>query len=301
MSQEITERIFAVTEPARLRVENIRGSVEVKGGATHEMHIQATKHLDSGDSEHTEIVIEQSSDGSVMVKTRFDNISSWFAGQKPCKVDYQIQLPSHCAVDIQGVSCNQSIGGVEGKVRMNSVSGLMKLSDLNGDLDIKTVSGDITAERIHGKLGFDSVSGDVNLQTCNFEEISGKTVSGDVILQTPLARGPYDFKSVSGNVKLRLPKAQGVTLELMSVSGDIKKNVKTTRSNNRPGSKRYEFWGGGVEIRLKSVSGDLEVEAEGDQTPTHVEQDLPARSRLEILEAIENGSLSVEEGIRRLS
>ena len=65
MEQEKIEREFKVSDPAKLKVTNVRGSVHIEPGDMGTIHINAVKHLNSGDAEGTSVEIFQDEDGLV--------------------------------------------------------------------------------------------------------------------------------------------------------------------------------------------------------------------------------------------
>src|SRR4030067_3232426 len=89
------------------------------------------------------------------------------------------------------------------------------------------------------------------------------TVSGDLILQIPLSGGPYQFSSVSGNVRLLVPADTRCNAEISSVSGNIRSSLPATTTRMGHGLKVTQIQGGGTAVRLKSVSGGLSIETEG--------------------------------------
>ena len=97
----------------------------------------------------------------------------------------------------------------------------------------------------------------------NFPTADATTVSGDLVLQTPLSEGPYYFSSVSGNVHMLVPADTRCNAELNSVSGSIRSSLPASSTRMGPGSKVTLIQGGGASVRLKSVSGGLSIEAEG--------------------------------------
>jgi hypothetical protein len=260
MLQETIEREFSVVAPVRLRVKNIRGSVDVRPGDDGVATITAVKHLDTGDPDGTEIDIRQEEDGSLMVKTIF-NKGFWqlFGRREPCKVDYVVRVPRTCFLKVGGVSSKTLVQGLEGEFYVNTVSGRVALSDLSGKIKVTSVSGKIVGERLDGPTDFESVSGKVHLIESNLPFATGSSVSGDLLLQTPLGEGPYGFKTVSGDVKLLLPPETGCTIGFSSMSGRLKTSLPTTRSQRWQHKRYTELQGGGPPIRFSSVSGNFSV------------------------------------------
>ncbi len=295
MSQEPLENVYAVPSPARLKLLNIRGSVQIRTGKDGEISIQAVKRSDSGDASNTEIIMEQSPDGTVRVETRFYHPFIPFFTSGPCKVDYTVQVPRNCDLQINGVSNSFEAEGLVGDFHITTVSGGIRLKEMYGSMKINSVSGSISGESLSGNMSFDTVSGGVRITEANFPQISGSTVSGSVSIQTPLSDGPYRFTSVSGDVHLVVPEGTSCTMSVSGMSG----RLKTTLPVSRRSKDWAETAGGGPSVSLSAVSGSLWVDTQAGVQETPPPQPEKAETR-EILERIERGEISVDEGIALL-
>ena len=301
MSENI-EKTFSVASPARLSVSNIRGSVEIHPGEGGVIQVTAIKQPHTGDEKRTGIEINQEADGTVKAATRFpDGGWNWLFGSQPCEVDYVVRAPRQCSLKLNGVSNTVLAEGFEGAVSVNSVSGEITLHDLTGSLRIHTVSGEADGERIAGSLSLDTVSGDVALKESALSSIKANTVSGDMRIRTSLTEGPYDFKSVSGQVRLSVPPDTHCTGELHSVSGDLVSAFPITGTSRQHGSQMVNVQGGGVKISLNSVSGDLSLDCDGE-IPTAPEplKTVSSEERRAVLERVERGELTVDEALAQL-
>jgi len=278
MPNEILEKTFTVPAPARFELNNIRGSVDIRPGADGVITIRAEKLVNTGNAKQTEIEMLQEADGSVKVKTRFPDFwLDWLFGSKPCKVNYTVTAPRACAIQVNGVSSDMFVEGFEGdasfktvsgemtaralngSLRFDSVSGDMQLSDLTGELRLNTVSGGIKAAGLSGALNLDTVSGDIGLEKSSLPSVKATTVSGKVELETSLGDGPYKFNSVSGKLIMKLPADAHCTAKLHSVSGGLFVKLPTISSSQHNGTRSAEIQGGGVNIYLNSVSGNMEI------------------------------------------
>jgi hypothetical protein len=300
---EIIEKTFDVSAPAHLIVKNIRGSVEIRPGEEGVILVTAVKKAHTGDEKRTEIEITQEADGSVSAATRFpDGGWNWMFGSQPCEVDYVVKTPTKCSLKVNGVSNSVLVEGIEGETSLNSVSGEIRLRDQKGPIRIHTVSGDVDGERLIGLLEVDTVSGDVTLKESKLSSIRSNSVSGDIHTVTPLAEGPYGFKSVSGDVRLVVPPETRCTCELHSVSGDLVSAFPNTGFSRNHGTQSIIIQGGGVRISLHSVSGDLSLDCSGELPPAKepIKTDLSAERRA-VLERVERGELTVEEALGQLN
>lgn len=327
MSTETFEHTFEVQAPARLKVSNIRGHIDVQPGEDGIIQITVVKHKSSGINGQTQLIIEQESDGLVVAEAKPGNsITNWFGLNKPSQVDFTIQVPQTCSVKLNCVSSSAAIHGLEGDIDANCVSGSLELSNLNGKFHLSSVSGKISAEKLEGPLEMNNVSGKVKITKSQIPKMIGKTVSGSAIIETPLTEGPYEFKSVSGNMSVITPEDTGCTVRIKSVSGTAKVNLPVTSRSGVRNKQVIEVAGGGPEVTIKSVSGVLKVgspnyaEAETGSvqagaefhTPVKevivpedidppVETSPPPKSQMQILQEIENGEISVDEALEQMN
>jgi uncharacterized protein (UPF0548 family) len=255
MTTETITREFDVAGRASLTLKNIRGSVEVRAGDERVVTVTAVKHLRSGDAKRTEIEIHQEEDGSVIAETLCEK-NVW-SRQQPCRVDYSVHVPRTCSLSVHCVSSSTAVQGLEGRFALKSISGVIALQELGGRIRATSVSGDIVGKRLRGPLRLKSVSGQVLLIDSDVTACTGSSVSGDLVLQTPLGEGPYGFETVSGNVCLFLPPESRCTVEAASVSGRFRSALPVTRSRRRRGRVHADLQGGGPKVRFKTISGNL--------------------------------------------
>lgn len=306
MTQETTERTFTVSSPARLTVSNVRGAVRITPGEPGRISVTAVKHTQTGNAERTRLELEQAEDGQVTIAVRFDS-GAWFFfwDHQPCRVDFIIHMPpTACVVTANGVSNSLDLSGLQGEFDLRTVSGEVLLQDVAGELKLHSVSGEVRGAGIVllAPLEVETVSGAVRLRQSQIPAAHGSTVSGDVMLETTLGAGPYDFSSVSGDVGLLVPPATACEVELNTLSGDLATDLAVTSRSRSMGHQQLEINGGGGEIHVRSVSGGLTVMSmlEEDTPPVESNSSSPA-SRQAILERVERGELSVEDALQQLA
>jgi hypothetical protein len=313
MAQEVIENTFTVPSPARFSLGNIRGSVEITAGEAGSITVKALKRGDTGDAKNTEVLISQAEDGSVSVETRYPSgIGGFLFAQHPCKVDYTVQVPPACDLKVSGVSNSAAIRGVSGDVKVSSVSGDLTLAGISGEVKVNAVSGKLNGEKLAGLLRVDTVSGAVRLGDCNFIGVEGKTVSGNIDIESPLGEGPYRFESVSGNVHLTVPTDSHFNVHSSAISGRFKTDLPLSSSSGKNGNRRAEVQGGGVDINHHSISGNLFVGSASESVAEPVQPEtVPAQppvpetseadKRREILDRIGRGEINVDEALKLLS
>ncbi len=307
MNIEIIEETFSCSDNPQLNLSNIRGSVTIQASEGGMISVKAHKHLNTGDGENTLVELGQTDDGTVVVRTRYDYKGfRFFQKWVPCKVDYEIRVPEKCSLKVRGVSSSASIAGINGTQDISSVSGDVNLQDLAGELRIKVVSGDVFGEKLSGISKLETVSGDITINKSNISKISGKTVSGDLIIESLMGDGPHDFNSVSGDIRLYLPRGRGVTISSSSLSGSIRNSLTSSQSSHTRNKHRIQIEGGGIEINHNSVSGDIFLIGENNHATSPTEEDQllveePTQSVSAILEQINRGELSVDQAVEMLA
>jgi hypothetical protein len=250
---------------------------------------------------------------------------AFFTFSQPCRVDYQVRIPPQCEIDISCVSSTMTVRGLTGKFKFSTVSGSISLENLQGEMKVSSVSGEVSGVKLAGPLHLNTVSGEVRLMEASLPSADLTTVSGEMRLQTELTSGPYKFHSVSGAVWLSVPPDTRCSLELQSISGGLHVNLPVTRQKSGGGHSSIDVQGGGVKVTANSVSGAVFVETLGgpvteSETPASPVEEtfwqagppqpplpptppMPAELVLDrntILDRIEKGEMSVEEGLKAL-
>ena len=331
MEQTTTlERKFDVSGQARLTLANISGSVDIQPGDDGVILVIAEMDTRFGDAERTRVDMEQAADGSVMVKTDYgESVWRWF-GQRPCDVDYTVRVPRNCWLQLKCVSSRAVVKGLAGQFNVSMVSGDLSLAELSGSLKVNLVSGGLSADKLNGPADVETVSGRVELRDSQFESLRVSTVSGRVVVDSPLSDGPYRFHSVSGDVRLSVPANTRCSIDSKSLSGRLDTNLPVTYNQKNGQHWRMEVQGGGPEVRFDSISGALHVtsagavagaatpvvqvagaamealpEAGAPATPSMPEPpvspvDQAAQTRRDVLDRVARGELSVDEAIDKL-
>jgi hypothetical protein len=302
MSEDKYEKCFQVAQPAKVNVSNIRGSVEILSGQDGTIQVTAVKNTHSGDGRRTEIEISKEADGTVRVTTHFPEGGwNWLFGSRACNVDYIVKVPHECSLKVNNFSSTLCVKGIEGACDVKSVSGDIALHDLKGTMHIHTISGEIDGENIAGPLNLETISGDMTLKGSSLPSIDARTVSGSLHAQTQLTDGPYHFRSISGDVHLTLPPMTRCTAELHTVSGDLISAFPIQGYIHDHGNQTINVQGGGVNLSLNSVSGNLSLDSNEEIPPDPaVTGSANAKDRRKVLAGIERGELTVEEGLIEL-
>ena len=143
--------------------------------------------------------------------------------------DYKLKVPENMALEI---------------TRDCARGGETTISNIKNEIEFKGCH-DISLKNVSGPLVISTISGSVNV---TFTELSkDKSIS---------------IASVSGEVDVTLPAKTGFNLEMGVVSGNMYSDFDFPASNNDMrrvggGNIRAQINGGGVDVKLHSVSGNI--------------------------------------------
>lgn len=272
-----------VSVDARVRVDNVRGKVEVTGWDRAQVKLDGS--LGAGS---TLEIIADSDKLDLRVKGKS---SSWFGGDGPAHDSALIlHVPRGAALDLHVVSADANVSGLAGKtLKIGSVSGDLNIASAVPDLDIdsvsgdvklsapsadatarahvQTVSGDIKATNLAGRIKLETVSGNIGCACGTAKDLDTGTVSGDTdITVKPLANGRLHLESMSGNIRLQLPATLSAHIDASSFSGSISSDFgKVQEADRGPGSSLKTSEGkGDAQISLQTFSGDIGLHKQGE-------------------------------------
>ena len=134
------------------------------------------------------------------------------------------------------------------EIEILTISGDVLIKDsFAKDIRIKSVSGDVDFEKVNCKnLIVEAVSSDLDLSSLFAARAVIKTVSGDATITSITELPSYTFKSVSGDLNLKLPKTAQVDVNFKSMTGELINQF--IKKGQTAGS-----------IEVSSMSGDAKI------------------------------------------
>jgi hypothetical protein len=122
----------------------------------------------------------------------------------------------------------------------------------------RTVNGAVDGEALQGNAEAHSVNGSIRLVTTGLANAT--TVNGSINVTVGRADWPdgADFKTVNGEITLRLPQVVNAELRATTVSGSIKTELPITVSGQVEGRRLQGTLGsGGRQLALSTVNGSI--------------------------------------------
>jgi len=178
-----------------------------------------------------------------------------------------INAPSGVAAELSTVSAPVLVSGRDAPLKVNTVSGALTMEGLKGPAVVRSVSADVDARDIIAPLRATTVSGHVTVVESVTEDLTARTVSGDVVLDAEL-RGAanYDVHTVAGDVTMRLAEGGGFRFSATSMSGRLSDEFGG-EAHRRPGRRTLDLTvgDGRSKLRVNTLSGNVALLRRGSQ------------------------------------
>ncbi|WP_395377414.1 hypothetical protein [Marinicella sp. W31] len=233
-------------KPGRLTVSQIYGGVRVIGHSGQDVIVLARKKNFKQKTEMKNGLRKVNNDSMKLVIEERDNhvdvVSQHYSGKKPA-LNLEIRVPFKFDIKLSNINKGDSY-----------------VRDVTGEMEISNVNGSITLENISGGVLADSVNGAV---TATFESVFENT--------------DMAFSSLNKDVDITLPKNVKAKIKAKTENGEIytgfdvdfDKSPAVVEKESGKGSYKLklEKWvqgtinGGGAEIQLKTLNGDIIIRA----------------------------------------
>ncbi|GAB4407115.1 MAG: hypothetical protein OHK0052_28030 [Anaerolineales bacterium] len=292
MTTQTYQQRFA--NPTHLLLEIPDGKVKTLPGESGWVNVKIEVDDAHPRTAYTDISLVQDLDGSVRAIT---------AAKDPTRphdiapVTCTVELPPQLDVTLHLIHGSAHLQATRGEWQIHTIESAITLNDLEGSAEIHNVSGDVCGSNLRGALTLRTVSGDVELKACEFTAIHAHTVSGDFEIEPgALLTGPYEFHSVSGDVRLHLAPNTGCELEFRSLSGEFEISPSAIYYPRESDHRKITVQEGGAAVVFHSVSGDFAL---------LVPQAAPAAtetvsSTMQTLDLLASGKISFDEAFARL-
>ncbi len=211
-----------------------------------------------------------------------------------------ITVPASLNLEALGVSADYDASALSGEISIETVSGHIKVQQVSGNILLHTISGDIITQSLQGDASLDTVSGVIadkdsqgsmryrsvngklsaNNQAKNVyvEQISGnttlrlaqvdnltvKSISGDLELNLDSLTNAANISSVSGSIFTQFSKLPNCHFDIDAGPGGKVTNTltkdKPTREKYRPNTYlRFMTGDGSADFVIKTISGDIQL------------------------------------------
>jgi len=250
-----------------------RGEVFSVGGHPRvDVRIQSGRvDIDAGTSDGViEVLAEGKDTDALEIKAFGDTVTirqppgGWL---RSSAIRLHLRTPAGSEVSISSASADVAVSGrigelaaklasgdirIEGaaNVQVRTASGDVRIKSVAGNAEIATASGDVQIGNVEGRIGVTLASGNLRIErACDSVQVN--SASGDIGVACCLG-DDINFKTVSGDIQVGLPKGIKVDADLTSLSGEL--NMPKKAHPVRSGSDSRL-----VRLSAKSISGDIRV------------------------------------------
>jgi DUF4097 and DUF4098 domain-containing protein YvlB len=173
----------------------------------------------------------------------------------------ELTVPAPTDVTVRTVSGTVLLGGLLAEASVRTLSGDVVLDRPGGRVRVRTASGGLEVREPTASLRYNTLSGDVAIASSLSPAISGRTVSGEVVLDfVPQPAGEYELATVSGDVALRIPDDASIRVDARTLSGTLQAGFELEMQRRRVGRTMVgEIGAGHADLAVRTVSGDVAV------------------------------------------
>jgi hypothetical protein len=276
----VIEQTFSPTERPRLKAELARGALSVRGEDRIDIHVTATVHLDTLDQtgneqlDRIEVPMSQQGDEVVVGPAEFDDADDmgmfglFFGLARRPRVDLDIRVPRHCAVETVHRVGATDVEGIRNSVIAETRTGRMQLTDIEGALKVESRTGQIEIRRTRGPLSVESRTGRVDLRDVQGEvtcvnrtgAIQARDCSGPFHITTHTGSVTYEgdvsadgaIEVHTGTIRLAVPGDAAFFLDAASSRGSVRSDVAVDEARGEPPADAPT-------VRLRAHTGSIRV------------------------------------------
>jgi DUF4097 and DUF4098 domain-containing protein YvlB len=228
---------YPLSANGQVELQNINGSVEIKGWDRNEVKVDAIKHAWNRERLQEATIKVDSRSDSLSIRTEYPDHDHTFGTKASMislpTIEYTLTVPRNARLaDINLVNGNLDIEGVNGEVRVSCVNGRLTARKLGGQAELSTVNGKLEASL--DRLAF-----------------------------------PLRVSSVNAAVLLTLPSDAKADIEASTVSGSISNDFGIPVAKHRwvGHELNAELGGGGPSAHVSNVNGKIEIRHANDNRP----------------------------------
>jgi hypothetical protein len=217
-----------------IEIKGVNGSVHASGGSGEQVEVRAMKTASKSDPESVRIEVVEHA-----------------AGVTICAVYPGRGKPNECRPGEGGhMQVNDNDVSVEFTVLVPK--GVRFVG--------RTVNGSVDASAIAAPVDVTTVNGSIAISTAADAEAATVNGSIEASLGSGAWTGPREFETVNGRITVTLPASVSADVVAETVNGDISTDFPLTVTG-RFGLRwlKGSIGGGGRQLRLETVNGDIEL------------------------------------------
>ena len=256
------EKTFDTTREPRIRLNNVKGHVLVRGWDKAQVHVVYTVS-----SPRVEVDSEFLPDTGPAEKVRFEthlldpNLPSDLQA-----VDYTLDVPAGSSLEVRNPQGNIIVEGMQADATVQSVGGDISVRDYSGHLSVHSVAGNIEVIRPSGIVEAYSITGSLHFVSPATTDLHGSTTSGHILYEGDfMVRGDYILSAYSGDVDILCPPSASYELRAKTLKGKVINTMPMTRRRESASplgasnSLLATHNAGKANVELTSFSGNIRI------------------------------------------
>lgn len=209
---------FETDGSPQVSITNVNGSVRVEGTDGKTASVEVTQEGSEEERAKFPVKVEQDGDEISIHLCCGSCGKSFKSCNNPIPTHFVVKVPRESSLEVSSVDASVNVSGVTGAQEVNAVSGAVDLKGSRGKLEVSSVSGNVV-------------------------------LAPDALKET-------EVNTVSGDVKMKLPRGAGASVEYSSVGGHFNGRGVSL------GSTQQRYGNGEHEIAVSTVSGALDIQSD---------------------------------------
>jgi len=276
-AEKTFDKRFNVAPGGHLRLDTDVGSVDVVGGAGHEVVIHAELSGSDAFLADLKVTAEQASSGvTVTARKAHESWFNWFDfGEK--RVQFTIDVPRDYSIELRTSGGHLDVRSVNAPVRGTTSGGNIVVRDVTGSVKMHTSGGNIDAERINGTTELGTSGGNISVTDTRGGDLDAHTSGGGIRLKNIDASVRADTSGGSvyaeirsnhgislstsgGTINLFLPEDVGASVDASTSGGRVSSALPFTSTETAdPSHLRGAVHGGGQQVVLHTSGGSIHL------------------------------------------
>jgi DUF4097 and DUF4098 domain-containing protein YvlB len=250
----VIDQTFDVVQSPRFVAAIGSGSMEVIEGPEHvvALHIESSRNNDLEVSQSGDTITvarphgREGRSGSTRLRVEVPAGTTVRLSAASAEINVSVRL-AYAYIDT--ASGDVSLSEVE-NAKVKSASGDLSIRTVTGAVSVRTASGDVKVGLVVDRMDVSTASGSVDVGLAR-GGLASSASSGDLAIDR-YEGSDLDLKSVSGDIRVGLPRGTRLTLDAKSLSGKIVLPKRVPTGSAGEGTQT-------VRAKMRTISGDIEI------------------------------------------
>lgn len=256
------ERSFEANRKPRVKIENLKGQIDVTGWDRPEIRLIYT-----GPETGMELEVEQFPGKGCVERLHITTrLGKPFATARERTADYVLKAPVGVLLQIHNEEGGVSVSKLEGEVSVDTAGAAIFVTEVAGHISVRSTTGDINITSAAGRVEAESIFGGLRFFSPMTYSVDGSTVSGSIIYEGDLMpTASCKLSTYSGRIDIGLPSVVSFELNAKSSHGKVQSDfplaLKRRSDSQAHGGNSLigAHRAGEATVVLSSYRGDISI------------------------------------------